>query len=232
MKRRESIKAMVLGSFGTSLLLESCLNTSAEQLEAKIWKYQYGRTPAEQAHDQKLLGQQFFDSEEMQRITRLANLILPPHENGSIEEAEVPGFIEFIVKDIPSLQAPMRSGLVWIEKEAKQRFDETFIGCSEADQKSLLDDIAFEIDGLEKQPEEIVFFALIRNLVMTGYFTSAVGIKDLGYQGNSPNVWDGIPEEVLEKHQMSYDPEWLAKCVDHSTRNEMAMWDENANLIN
>ncbi|NBS19461.1 MAG: gluconate 2-dehydrogenase subunit 3 family protein, partial [Flavobacteriia bacterium] len=164
-------------------------------------------------------------------ITRLANLILPPHENGSIEEAEVPGFIEFIVKDIPSLQAPMRSGLAWIEKEAKQRFGDPFIGCSEADQKSLLDDIAFEIDGLEKQPEEIVFFALIRNLVMTGYFTSAVGIKDLGYQGNSPNVWDGIPEEVLEKHQLSYDPEWLAKCVDQSTRNEMAMWDENGNLI-
>lgn len=232
MERRESIKAMMLGSLGTSFLLNGCLDISAEQLQEKIWKYQYGRTPAEMAHDQNLLGQQFFDKHQLKTITRLAQLILPPHEKGSIEEAEVPEFIEFIVKDIPSLQDPLRSGLNWLKQESINQFQNSFVDCSNEQQKSILDDIAYEKEELNEQPEGIVFFALIRDLVLTGYFTSAVGLKDLGYMGNSPNVWDGIPEEVLKEHNMTYDPKWLAKCVDQTTRNEIAKWDEEGNLLN
>ena len=231
MERRESIKAMMLGSFGTGLLLQSCLDTSPQQLQEKIWKYQYGRTPREAAHDKKLLGQQFFDENEMKLITRLANLILPPHENGSIEEAEVPGFIEFIVKDISSLQKPLKKGLKWLEQESKQQFGKAFVDSSETEQKSILDSICYELEDVEEQPDGIAFFSLIRDLVVTGYFTSAVGLKDLGYQGNSPNVWDGVPDEVLKDHDVAYDEAWLAKCIDQNQRNEVAKWDENGNLL-
>ena len=31
---------------------------------------------------------------------------------------------------------------------------------------------------------------------------------------------------------MAYEEEWLAKCIDHSTKNEVAQWDENGNLLN
>jgi len=231
MERRESIKAMMLGSFGTGLLLQSCLDTSPQQLQEKIWKYQYGRTPKEAAHDQKLLGQQFFDENEMKLITRLANLILPPHENGSIEEAEVPGFIEFIVKDISSLQKPLKKGLKWLDQESKQQFGKAFVDSSDTEQKSILDSICYELEDVEGQPDGIAFFSLIRDLVVTGYFTSAVGLKDLGYQGNSPNVWDGVPDEVLKDLDVAYDEAWLAKCIDQNQRNEVAKWDENGNLL-
>ena len=232
MDRRESIKAMMLGSFGTGLLLQSCVDTTSQQLQDKIWKYQYGRTPNEAAHDQKLLGQQFFDEKEMELITRLANLILPPHENGSIEQAEVPGFIEFIVKDISSLQKPLQTGLKWLEQESKKLYGNPFTDCSEVNQKSILDSIAYEIEDVEEQPQGVAFFSLIRDLVVTGYFTSAVGLKDLGYVGNSPNVWDGVPDQVLKEHDVAYDEAWLAKCIDQNTRNEIAKWDENGKLIN
>jgi len=232
MERRESIKALMLGSLGTSLLLNGCIDTSPEKLEQKIWKFQYGRTPKEKAYDQKLLGQQFFDEREMELITRLANLILPPHDNGSIEQAEVPGFIEFISKDIPTLQKPLKSGLKWIDKIAQEKFGGSFTRLSEVDQKSILDSIAYEIQGVEEQPEGVVFFSLMRDLVVTGYFTSAVGLKDLGYMGNTPNVWDGVPDEVLKDHELVYDKAWVAKCIDQNTRNETAKWDEYGNLLN
>ncbi|MEE1964223.1 gluconate 2-dehydrogenase subunit 3 family protein, partial [Allomuricauda taeanensis] len=64
-----------------------------------------------------------------------------------------------------------------------------------------------------------------------GFYTSKIGIEELGYKGNMPNVWDGVPDDVLEQHGVSYDPEWLAKCVDQSKRNIVAEWDENGNLI-
>jgi hypothetical protein len=40
-----------------------------------------------------------------------------------------------------------------------------------------------------------------------------------------------VPEDVLAKHGKSYDPEWLAKCVDQSKRNDMAEWDDEGNLL-
>jgi hypothetical protein len=58
-----------------------------------------------------------------------------------------------------------------------------------------------------------------------------MGIEDLGYIGNSPNIWDGVPEEVLKEHGLSYDQEWLSKCVDQSKRDVLAEWDEEGNLI-
>ena len=58
-----------------------------------------------------------------------------------------------------------------------------------------------------------------------------MGIKELGYVGNQPNVWDGVPQEVLDEHNLSYDPEWIARCVDQSKRMDIAQWDEEGNLI-
>ena len=54
MDRRESIKSLVLGSLVGGLALESCVSDSKEELTAKVWEHQYGRTPKEKAVDQKL----------------------------------------------------------------------------------------------------------------------------------------------------------------------------------
>ena len=35
----------------------------------------------------------------------------------------------------------------------------------------------------------------------------------------------------LKKHSVSYDGEWISKCVDQSKRNETAKWDEEGNLL-
>ena len=58
-----------------------------------------------------------------------------------------------------------------------------------------------------------------------------MGIDDLGYKGNTPNVWDGVPQDVLDELGMSYDPAWLAKCVNQETRGDIAKWDDDGNLI-
>ena len=77
----------------------------------------------------------------------------------------------------------------------------------------------------------IKFFELMRNLTLTGYYTTRMGMDDLGFVGNFPNTWDGVPEEVLKDHDVAYDPEWLAKCVDQSKREVIAEWDDQGNLL-
>jgi hypothetical protein len=200
-------------------------------IEQKIWEYQYGRTPEEQAYDEKLLAQQFFENSELRKIKRLANLILPPNEQGNIEDANVPQFIEFMAKDFPSIQTQMRGGLMWLDNHTNKTYGNDFINCSEDQQLQVLDQIAYPDADASEQKQEVKFFSLVRNLVMTGYFTSEAGIKELGYQGNQPNVWDGVPEDVLKDHGMSYDKSWLPKFVDQSKRNDQAEWDEEGNLI-
>ncbi|MEL0201180.1 MAG: gluconate 2-dehydrogenase subunit 3 family protein [Flavobacteriaceae bacterium] len=115
MNRRESLRSIVLGSMAGTLALESCTGAPEQEVVDKIWKHQYGRTPKEQAIDEKLLAEQYFGSHEMQTITVLAQLILPPTNQGTIEQAEVPAFIEFMAKNFPSLQTQLRGGMMWLD---------------------------------------------------------------------------------------------------------------------
>ena len=64
-------------------------------------------------------------------------------------------------------------------------------------------DIISYNDGIEEDFKEAAsFFATYRYMVVTGWFTSEVGMRDLGYKGNIPNVWDGVPEDVLKDHDV------------------------------
>ena len=54
----------------------------------------------------------FFTAEEMKVITILGDIIIPKDAvSGSASDAGVPAFIEFIVKDKPEFQTPLRGGI-------------------------------------------------------------------------------------------------------------------------
>jgi hypothetical protein len=59
----------------------------------------------------------------------------------------------------------------------------------------------------------VSFFSLMRNLTATGFFTSEIGVKDLGYAGNRPNKWNGVPDDVLKQYGLSYSERELKECV-------------------
>jgi|SRR5690554_2630207 len=241
MDRRKSIQTLILGgaaAASTSFVFTACQGKNGEPIEEAIAesseKY-FGRTPEELARIEKLNAEQLFNEHEMETIAALSVVILPPKEpHGGPIEAGVPELIEFMGKDIPSMAPVLLGGLMWLDHKSNTEFDTEFKSATLAQKKQICDEICWhntEIP-LNEQAMEIQFFALMRNLTLTGYYTSKVGIADLGYKGNSPNVWDGVPEDVLAQHGVSYDPEWIAKCIDQSTRNEIAEWDEHGNLLN
>ena len=228
MNRRDSIKTIAISALASSLVLEGCIQEEKEVIYKNVWKYKYGRTPEELQRDLELLNQVFFSKKELNTIRVLAHLIVPPTKEGDIDKAEVPEFIEFIVKDTPSYQKTLREGLIWLDETSIENFGRNFVDCEINDQKSILDKIAFAKN--EKSKEEI-FFSNIRNLVITGYFSSEVGISDLGYKGNQPNMWDGVPDDVMQAHGFSYERDWKYDFVNPMTRNDIAQWDENGDLI-
>ena len=238
MDRRESIKNILLGSIGSSVLLESCVSLDKEVLD-KIWEYQYGRTPEEKERDEKFLNSKFFNENELKTIEKIANIILPPNEIGNINDAGVVEMFEFIAKDWSTPahnnygDKVLRRSIIVFDELCTEKFGLKLLESSESQIKLLFDEISYEDKSLKDQKESVKLFATFRGMVVTGYFTSEIGIKDLGYKGNTPNVWDGIPNDVLEQYKgiVSYDKEWIDKCVDQSKRGEIAEWDEEGNLL-
>ncbi|TDQ31126.1 gluconate 2-dehydrogenase subunit 3 family protein [Zeaxanthinibacter enoshimensis] len=237
MDRRKSLKSLFLGTVAGGLALHGCkpeAEVAQEESAIQGYSYNYGRTPKEKELIMELEEEVFFNEHEMETIAVLCALILPANDKfGSATDAGTPAFIEFMAKDIPEMQATLRGGLMWLDHKSNTEYNLEFKSAEEAQQKQLLDAIAFydpEVP-MNEQPLEIQFFSMMRNLTLTGYYTSKMGIEDLGYQGNMPNVWDGVPEDVLEQHGVAYDEEWIAKCVDQSKRGVIAEWDENGNLL-
>ena len=233
MDRRESMKSMLLGSLAGGLVISSCApDKTPEAPAAPAEAGVYGRTDEEKARDQKLMEGEFFTEPEISTIATLCDLILPAtNDFGSATEAEVPEFIAFIVKDITAYQTPLRGGLMWLNHRANKKFTKGFNDCSEAQQKELLDEIAYPEKASPEVAQGVDFFSTMRDLTLTGYYTSKMGIEELGYMGNRPNVWDGVPDDVLKQYGMEYEEEWLAKCVDQSKRDVLAEWDDDGNLL-
>ncbi|MBI6120628.1 gluconate 2-dehydrogenase subunit 3 family protein [Salegentibacter maritimus] len=229
MDRRESLRTLVMGGMASGLFLTSCVSdkkSPVEEGDILEERENYGRTPEEIERDEELMSETFFTKEEMAMIANLADIIIPEDEESvSATEAGVPEFIEFIVKDIPEHQLPMRGGLMWLNRESSKQFDRSFVEVSKENQLKIIDQIAYPQD-FEKTSPGPTFFRRIKNLVVTGYFTSEPGFKYLDYRGNTPNVWDGVPEHVLKKHGMQYDLDLLKHAMDPSTRNEVMNWDD------
>ncbi|CAL1521032.1 gluconate 2-dehydrogenase subunit 3 family protein [Chitinophaga sp. MM2321] len=231
MDRRESLKALALGtlSVGTILSATSCEDkktTGDKKAGAAGNEPGYGRTADEAQRDKGLMEEKFFSPEEMKTITILADIIIPADEHsGSATDAKVPDFIEFIVKDMPEHQLPMRGGLRWLDLQCAKRYDKSFSDCSEQQRIEMVDLIAYPEKAAPENSQGVAFFNRMRNLTATGFFTSKIGIKDLDYKGNTPNEWDGVPADVLQQYGYAYDEKTLATCLKIEDRNKIMTWD-------
>ncbi len=216
MDRRKSIKVLLIGTASTAVLIESCNtkdNKPAAAAEVKKLD-EDDRMPEEKAVNKKLRGDKFFTAEEMATITILADIIMPKDEiSGSASDAKVPDFIEFIVKDMPQHQVPMRGGLRWVELQSLKRFDKSFSAITEKQRLEIVDEIAYPEKAKANMQQGVSFFNLMRNLTLTGFYTSEIGVNDIGYAGNRPNQWNGVPADVLKQYNMAYSEKELKECI-------------------
>ena len=174
------------------------------------------RQPEEIEHYNNITAKTFFSAHEMATITVLADIIIPRDEvSGSASDAKVPDFIEFIVKDMPEHQIPMRGGLRWLDVQCLKRFDKSFTDCSEQQRLKVVDDIAYPAKAKREFAQGVAFFNLMRNLTATGFYTSEVGVKDIGYAGNKPNAWNGVPDDVLKQYGYAYTEKEQQECAKY-----------------
>ena len=214
MKRRDLLKNAGLTTLGLAGLspqvkaaewldpvLEPAQETGEKGDKGDKEFIQFGRTEYEKARDAKLFKEQFFNKHELLTIGILADIIIPKDQySGSATEAGVVDFIEFMAKDKPELQTPLRGGLGWLDSQSLKRFEKKFSDCSQAQRIEIVEDIAYPERKKPGMSQGIAFFSLMRNLTAGGFWSSQIGIADIGYKGNVANVWNGVPEEVVKQY--------------------------------
>jgi hypothetical protein len=218
-----------------SVLLDACKTDNKKEVDAKASEpasnLTLDRAEEEKLREKELMSTTFFTPHEMATITVLADIIIPRDDiSGSASDAKVPEFIEFMVKDRPENQVPMRGGLRWLDVESLKRFEKPFKECQPAQQISIVDDIAYpQIEYKDAKGNKvkkgkqakagmaqgIAFFSLMRDLTASGFYTSQIGVKDLGYAGNTPNKWNGVPDEVLKQYGLSYSEREMKECAKY-----------------
>ncbi|MEX2602032.1 MAG: gluconate 2-dehydrogenase subunit 3 family protein [Balneolaceae bacterium] len=232
MDRREHLKLLFAGSLGAGFFFtRGCTDEDLATSEQIIAQNGYGRTPDEAKRDEELRSETFFSDAEREMVEILSDIIIPADDvSGSATDAGVPDFIEFMMKDMPSLQVPTRGGLMWLNNRALSLFDKAFASCTPDERLELIDEIAWPDDAEPNAMYGVRFFNRMRDLVATGFFTSQIGVEDIGYQGNTPGFWDGVPDEVLRKHGFRYDQKTVEECIKQEERGIIAEWDEEGNL--
>jgi gluconate 2-dehydrogenase subunit 3-like protein len=152
----------------------------------------------------------FFTAHEYATVSILVDLIIPKDErSGSATDAGVPAFMDFMMIDRPPRQVAMRGGLALIDHLCEERFaNNPFVRCTDAQRRELLDDIAFPLTVTTELRPAAAFFTTFRDLTASGFWTTRMGIADLGYQGNAfVSKWNGCPDAALAKLGVSYGPD-------------------------
>src|SRR5437773_1083948 len=122
----------------------------------------------------------FFTRHEYATVVLLADLIIPRDErSGSASDAGVPEFMDFMMVDQPARQTAMRGGLAFIDHLCETRFDKRFIDCVDAQQRQVLDDLAYPAKVDPELARGAAFFGSFRDLTASGFFSSKMGVEDL-----------------------------------------------------
>lgn len=168
----------------------------------------------------------FFSRHQYQTLAVLSDLIIPAdNRSGSATEAHVPEFVDDLLAATEGrlpveifggrvgwfdIGTAVSGGLTWIDLESNRLYSHDFIDAAAAEQKQLLDRIAYPNKAAPEDSNAVEAFNQIRDLVVGGFFSSEMGVKDLPYLGNKVVAdWKGCPQPDLEQLGVSYNVPWM-----------------------
>ena len=178
--RRNILKSLTMGAVATSVL-------RVIPLEAA--EYAHHLVAAEKAASPAgTYTPKFFPPRQYKTLQTLCQTIIPADADaGGAMEAGAPEFIDLLTSENPNYQLKLGGGIMWLDAACIDRYEKTYLDCTPEQQKEILDLIAYAKNA-EKDPrlsQGIDFFALLREMTADGFFTSQIGIKYLGYIGNT-----------------------------------------------
>ena len=146
-----------------------------------------------------------FTDAQRRTASTLCDVIIPA--DAKSPAASAVGVVDFIDEWISAPypghdkdRAIVREGLKWIDEESQKRFTADFSDLIASQHRAICDDICFTPKAKPEFKKAAQFFAKFRDLTSGGFYTTPVGMKDIGYVGNVPLAsFDGPPPEVLKQ---------------------------------
>lgn len=141
----------------------------------------------------------YLNKHEFATMRRLSDLIIPAdeHSKGAID-AGAAEYIDFLSSRNADFAQIFTGGLGWLDEAMQKRYQSTFLDAQPAQQIAMLDQIAYRKNDSPELGAGIAFFRWARNLVVDAYYTSPIGIADLGYMGNTAMTQFSVPKEALD----------------------------------
>jgi hypothetical protein len=127
----------------------------------------------------------YLTAHEARTIAVLADLIVPPDEEfGGGAAGGAVEFIDLVASSDEGLKNIVSGGLIWLDTSIVGLQGQRFVDAPVQEQMALLDRLAASVASGQESPGTR-FFSLIRQTVVQAFFSSAEGIRYLGYQGNA-----------------------------------------------
>ncbi len=160
-------------------------------------------TTAQQAAPTGPYKRKTFDDHQWRTVRVLCDLIIPADDrSGSATQAGVPEFLDdwiaFRTKEDENqnLQAEIFGGLMWLDRQSRALAQKDFADAS-PEQKQILDRVAYPERAAKEDHAWVMFFNSFRNLTVSGFFSSKMGVADLPYLGNTTVAhWQGCDPKV------------------------------------
>jgi hypothetical protein len=129
-------------------------------------------------------------AQQFRTLEKLTDLIIPV-ENGKpgALQAGVPAWIDQLLNVNADLKGRYVTGLSGLDAAMQTQHQSEFAGATPAQQTEVLDAIA-------KQKTD--FFVLARRMTVDGFYTSAVGTRDINPSGRPPHATYVVPKEDVD----------------------------------
>ena len=141
----------------------------------------------------------YLSKHEFATLKRLSDIIIPADGNsrGAID-AGAAEYIDFMCSRSPEFADIFTGGLGWLDGAMQDRYQSTFLDAKPDQQMAMVELIAYRKNQSPVLGPGIEFFRWARNVVVDAYYTSPVGIADLGFMGNTVVSSFSVPKEALE----------------------------------
>jgi len=140
-----------------------------------------------------------FNAHNFQTLRKLGDLIIPADEHSrGASDAGAAEYIDFLSSHNEELAAIFNGGFGWLDDYMGKKYGADFLSAKPEQQRALLDLVAYRKNASAETAGGARFWVWVRNMVVDAYYTSPVGVADLGYMGNGAMSHFSVPQEAVD----------------------------------
>jgi Gluconate 2-dehydrogenase subunit 3 len=151
----------------------------------------------ELAADSKIDGDDYkpkaLTQHEFDTLKQLCEMIVPGASKGGAAE-----FADILSSQNIDMLTTYTGGLAWLNEAMLREYSSDFLTAKPDERTAMLDRIAYRRNETPELAAGIRFFAWTRRMSIDAYYTSAAGIKEIGYMGNRAVVKFEVPKEAID----------------------------------